>query len=321
MTNTYKTVGLWLILITLFVAFYNIFSEPQEVSQTLTWQAVQSLVADGQVSRLDVAMENGRGIGHGNKADGTRFNTDSRSGRDFAELEARGVVVDYTERPPSLWSSIVVQWLPIVFLFLFFIFFMRQLRGKGTKVLDFTVPPERITGPVKLNGLTHARARLQAAARAARDGTSGPRRILVTGAPGTGKTTLLKAVAADTGLALLACPGSVFVEVFVGVGAARVRKLFECATAEAPCIAAIDDLDAFATRRTLPDAKVDERATTMLELANRLDGLATFPPKVLFVATTSRPDLLDEAISRAGRFQLRIDLRPGGESTIEELEA
>lgn len=322
--NSYRTIGLWVILICLFVAFYQIFSGPREPTITLTWQTVQQLVEEKKVAEVSVRLENGRGVGYGWLDDGRRFSTDSRSVREFAELEQQGVSVVYAEQSASLWTTILTGWLPIVVGFLLFLFVVRQLKGKlTTNLLDFKVDAQRITGPVKLEGLTEARARLKAAAEAARSGATGPRRILITGAPGTGKTTLLKAVAADTGMPLLACGGSAFIEVFVGVGAARMRALFKRAAESAPCIVAIDDLDAFATRRIAADPKggvVDERATTMLELAGQLDGLGAIPPKVLFLATTSRPDVLDEAIVRPGRFDLKIALLPGGECTIEELK-
>lgn len=178
---------------------------------------------------------------------------------------------------------------------------------------------QEVTWSAFLQKVEEKRAQLRTAAEAARSGQPGPRRILVTGPPGTGKTQLIRAAAADTGLPLLAQPGSQFVETFVGVGAARIRKLFEAAAKAQPCVVAIDDVDAFATRRALPtnDGRIDERAGTMLELNNRLDGLAPLPNKVLFIATTSRPDLLDEAFVRPGRFDLAIRLEPGGTCTVE----
>lgn len=323
MRKSYLTIGLWVILIILFVAFYQIFSGPAERVQTVPWSSVQSAAENQGIESISVRFEDGRGIGRVRLADGTSVFTDSRTPRDFAELEQAGVQVTYEEKPQSsLLTTIFVQWLPIVFVFLFFVFFMRQLQGKGSKVLDFTVVAERVSQAPPLNGLREARARLKAIGDAARSGAAGPRKILLVGAAGSGKTTLLKAAAADTGLPLLACAGSMFVEVFVGVGAGRIRTLFKRGTEEMPCLLAIDDLDAFATRRMLPTSPgvVDERAATMLELANQLDGLAKLPPKVVFIATTSRPDLLDEAIVRPGRFDLKIELKAGGECVVEELK-
>jgi cell division protease FtsH len=254
-------------------------------------------------------------------SDGSRLTTEAHPLSDFVKLEGRGVAVVYTQREWP-WTSVVTVWLPLGLVLLLFYYYLRTMNPKSVTdplMMEFT--PERVSGPVELRGLADARARLKQAAEAARDGRPGPRRILVSGPPGTGKTRLLRAAAADSALPLFANAGSQFVEVYVGVGAARVRKLFARAAETQPCIAAIDDVDAFATRRVLPEneGRVDERGSTMLELCNRLDGLAPMPPRVLFLATTNRPDLLDPALVRPGRFDLAIRLQPDGTSTIEEL--
>ncbi len=322
MRNGYRVLGLWVILIILFVAFYNVFTIPKDAVPTLAWSEVMTAASERRITRVQVQLENERGAGRGWMTDGTRFNTDSRSVRDFAELERAGVEVDFTERPVSIWATIFVQWLPFVFIVLFFIFVLRQMQvKKAGDVLKFELKAEHVSHPVKLEGLSQVRTRLKSAAEAAKLDSPGPRRILIVGPAGSGKTTLIRAAAFDAGLPLLARAGSQFVEVFVGVGAARVRAFFERAILDQPCVAAIDDLDAFATKRVLPDEKgvVDERATTMLELANRLDGLTPFPRKVLFLATTSRLEVLDEAIVRPGRFELKITLQADGQALIEEL--
>jgi cell division protease FtsH len=254
-------------------------------------------------------------------ADGKRVTTGSHPLRDFVSLEGRGAPVVYAGTTGG-WSWIVSTWLPFLLLLGVAVYFVRLLKGKTTTdplKLEFT--PERVSGPIELRGLADARARLKQAAEAASDGRPGPRRILISGPPGTGKTRLLRAAAADAALPIFANAGSQFVEVYVGVGAARIRKLFAKAAETQPCIVAIDDVDAFATKRVLPEneGRVDERGSTMLELCNRLDGLAPVPPKVLFIATTSRPDLLDPAIVRPGRFDLAIRLQADGTSTVEDL--
>jgi cell division protease FtsH len=167
-----------------------------------------------------------------------------------------------------------------------------------------------------------AKERLLAALEALRNGTPGPRRILIVGPSGSGKSALVRWLA-TRGLPVFAVPGSQFVEVFVGNGAARVRKLFKVAAEKQPCVVAIDDFDAFATRRVIPDTKglVDERGATMLEFAGALDGLRQLPPRVLVIATTSRADVLDEAVVRPGRFDLRLELQLDRESSAQELRA
>jgi cell division protease FtsH len=300
-----------------FVGFYTFFRSAPEPA-LLDWTALEEAVELDGVERVDVSVEGGDARGTVLMRDGTRFRTGKQPLGRFTSLQTRGAAVVFKEQRTDLFWAITTQFLPILVLFLFFLFFMRNYVGKkGTDPLRFEPTPIANAQPVTLRGLEAARQKLLEAAQAAQAGTAGPRRVLVTGAPGTGKTSLLKATAQDAKLPLFALPGSQFVEVFVGVGAARMRKVFEVATASQPCVVAIDDVDAFATRRVLPDEKglVDERATTLLELNNRLEGLTPLPPRVLFLATTSRPELLDEAFLR--RFDLRVTLLEGGEAKVE----
>ncbi len=315
-----KTLVLWVVLIFVFFGLYKFFQAADPVSGHLEWSAFQESAALGAVEHVQVRVEQGVGSGRAHFKDGRIFTVDQRPVADFAALEAEGVAVTFSTKEPA--SGSLAQFVTLAILLLFFLGFMRRLRRQqqGPDVLRFEPAAARVEQPVTLRGLTRERELLQATARGVASGNPAVRRVLIVGPPGTGKTSLLKAVAHDAGLPLLALPGSEFVEVFVGVGAARIRKVFEIATASQPCIVAIDDVDAFATRRAIPDTKglVDERAATLLELANRLDGLTPLPPKVLFIATTSRPDLIDEALTRPGRFDLTITLSATSESTIDE---
>jgi AFG3 family protein len=161
-----------------------------------------------------------------------------------------------------------------------------------------------------LRGLDEERAMLRAAADGIKNRTPGPRRVLISGAPGTGKTELLRAAAADSGLKALVVAGSDFVEIFLGTGAKRVRELFEAAKKQQPVMVVIEDLDAIAKARIhgAPERSTDERDQTLVELCQWLDGLKKFPDRVLLVATTNRVDLLDPAITRPGRFELHLQL-------------
>lgn len=321
MRAQYKTLLLWVVLIVLMVGFYRLFQTSPDQVPLLDWTALEEAVELDGVERVDVVVEGAEARGTVRLRDGTRFRTGPQPLGRFTSLQTRGAAVVFKEKAENdVWAGMLTQFIPILLLFLFFVFFMRQYAGKkGTDLLKFEPVPVANVPAVTLRGLDAARQHLSEAARAAQAGTPGPRRVLLTGAPGTGKTSLLKATAHDAKLPLLALPGSEFVEVFVGVGAARIRRVFEVATASQPCLVAIDDVDAFATRRALPDQKglVDERAATLLELNNRLEGLTPLPPRVLFLATTSRPELLDEAFLR--RFDLRLTLLDGGEATIEPI--
>lgn len=316
MRSQYKTLVLWVFLMVGFVAVYRLAGDPPPTSP-ISWTGLEEAAELDGVERVDVTIRNGEATGLVRMRDGGRFTTGAQPMGRFSSLQTRGVAVFFKQDDFSLWS-VLAQWVPMVLLLVFFLYFMRAFASKkGTDVLKFEPLVAVVAQPVALRGLASAKEKLVSAAKAAQAGTPGPRRVLITGAPGTGKTSLLKAVAHETQVPLLALPGSEFVEIFVGVGAARVRKVFETATASQPCIVAIDDVDAFATPRALPDQKglVDERAATLLELNNRLEGLTPMPPKVLFLATTSRPELLDEALAR--RFDLTLTLLANGECTID----
>jgi cell division protease FtsH len=304
-----KTLLIWGVLIVAFVSMWFFLQEPER--EHIRWNALENAVEAGDVGRIDVELHGGAGVGRGVLADGSRFVTRSLPIGDFAALQPKGVAVVFRE-PGNSWQSYAVTMLPLLMLVLLFFYLIR--RGGWTKnsavdVLKFDPLPEQVQGPVEVPAAAaELRERLAAAAQAVKSGTSGPRRVLLTGRPGSGKTTLLKAVAADSGLPAILLSGSSFVEVFVGVGAARIRKLFDKAAHAAPCVVCIDDVDAFATRRVLPEneGRVDERGSTLLELCNQLAGVKPMPDKVLFIATTSRPDLLDEALTSPARFDLRL---------------
>lgn len=318
MRNSAKTIVLWIVLMVTFVAIYRFFGTSSTPPTQLTWERLETAIDLDEIDRIDVEVDDGLGMGRVIFKNGERLHTGRRPLSDFSALESRGTHVTFaTERSP--WSSIVSGWLPVLVLFLFFLFWMRRFSGKNASdLLKYEPVATAVAQAPALRGLDDVRARLRAELERAKTGQPGARKILIVGPPGSGKTTLLKCAAFDGQLPLLACAGSEFVEIFVGVGASRIRKVFERAAAAQPCVLSIDDVDAFATTRVRPDeaGKVDERATTLLELNNRLEGIAPFPPKVVFVATTSRADLLDETLLR--RFELTVTLRPDGTAAIDE---
>lgn len=301
----------WGSLIVTVIAIQFALKEPEEAP--IDWQVLSDTIEAGGVGRIDVELSRGAGIGRGSLGDGRHFVTRSRPIGDFTELQAKGVAVVFRE-PQNTWQTGAVALLPWLFLVLFFIWLVRRARwtrNSATEVLSFEPQPEQLSCIIDVPAAaTDLRERLAEAANAMKSGSPGPRRVLVTGRAGSGKTALLRAVAADSNLPAFLLAGSSFVEVFVGVGPARLRKLFAKAAQAAPCIVAIDDVDAFATRRVLPDneGRVDERGSTLLELCNQLAGVKPMPKNVLFLATTSRPDLLDETMTNPGRFDWQLSL-------------
>lgn len=310
----YKALALWAGLIITFVTLYQVFGN--RPSEWIDWQTLTVAVEEGAVERIDIDVDGGTGEGVAWLSDGTRYLVGERALTDFASLQRRGAVVVF-RNATNPWLSIVFSWLPLALGALFVLFFIRALNKQRDPskldALNFHPASEQLSAaPLHLPAIDEARAEIKEAAEALKRGAAGPRSVLVVGEPGSGKTVLLDAVAYDSGLPRFLLPASAFVEIFLGVGAARIRKLFDTAEAAGPCIVEIDDIDAFALQRMEQqgDSRVDERATTMLELCHRLDRMASRRPSFLVIVTTSRPDLLDDAMTRPGRFDRVIELPP-----------
>ena len=215
--------------------------------------------------------------------------------------------------------SIFVQWLPIVFLFLFFIFFMRQLQGSGGKAMTFGKSKAKLLSEshnkitfADVAGIEECKEELEEIIAFLKDpkkftklGGRIPKGVLMMGSPGTGKTLLARAVAGEAGVPFFSISGSDFVEMFVGVGASRVRDLFEQGKKNAPCIIFIDEIDAVGRHRGAGlGGGHDEREQTLNQLLVEMDGFES-NEGVIIIAATNRPDVLDPALHRRGqRFAL-----------------
>jgi cell division protease FtsH len=237
--------------------------------------------------------------------------------------ELRDSNVDVAIEKPeenSLWVTIFVQWLPIVFLFLFFIFFMRQLQGSGGKAMTFGKSKAKLLSEshnkitfADVAGIEECKEELEEIIAFLKDpkkftklGGRIPKGVLMMGSPGTGKTLLAKAVAGEAGVPFFSISGSDFVEMFVGVGASRVRDLFEQGKKNAPCIIFIDEIDAVGRHRGAGlGGGHDEREQTLNQLLVEMDGFES-NEGVIIIAATNRPDVLDPALQRPGRFDRRI---------------
>jgi cell division protease FtsH len=318
--SSYKTIGLWVILIILFVAFYQIFSGNHEEVQSLSFTTFQKKVADHKITAVNVKGN----VYEGTFADSTeKFRTTGPTLDASLAKDLREAGVDVTIAKPeenSILVSILVQWLPIALLFVFFIFFMRQLQGSGGKAMSFGKSKAKLLSEshnkvtfADVAGIEECKEELEEIIAFLKDpkkftklGGRIPKGVLMMGSPGTGKTLLARAVAGEAGVPFFSISGSDFVEMFVGVGASRVRDLFEQGKKNAPCIIFIDEIDAVGRHRGAGlGGGHDEREQTLNQLLVEMDGFES-NEGVIIIAATNRPDVLDPALQRPGRFDRRI---------------
>ena len=320
MRQSYKTVLLWVVLILMFVAFYQFFAQHSREQKEFAVSDFVTKVEAGDVR--DVTVKDQSYQGH--LRDGTEFHTVGpidAGASVFDRLQKKGVKVLY-ERPEqnSFWVNALVQWLPLAFLFLLFFFFMRQLQAGGGKAMSFgkskaklmTEHHNKVTF-ADVAGIDESKDELEEIIAFLKDpkkftklGGRIPKGVLLMGPPGTGKTLLARAVAGEAGVPFFSISGSDFVEMFVGVGASRVRDLFEQGKKNAPCIIFIDEIDAVGRHRGAGlGGGHDEREQTLNQLLVEMDGFES-NEGVILIAATNRPDVLDPALLRPGRFDRRI---------------
>ncbi len=320
MRSSYKTIGLWVILIALFIAFYQVFQHTGEEPMEKSFTTFLNDVKDKKVVSVEI-----KGNKYAGKLAGTneKFKTTGPVADSNIVKQLRDDGVDVTFLPPeetSIWLTILSQWMPVVFLFLFFIFFMRQLQGTGGKAMTFGKSKAKLLNEshnkvtfADVAGIDECKEELEEIIAFLKDpkkftklGGRIPKGVLMMGPPGTGKTLLAKAVAGEAGVPFFSISGSDFVEMFVGVGASRVRDLFEQGKKNAPCIIFIDEIDAVGRHRGAGlGGGHDEREQTLNQLLVEMDGFES-NEGVILMAATNRPDVLDPALQRPGRFDRRI---------------
>jgi len=318
--STYKTIGLWVILIVLFVAFYNFFSQGSDQVQEPSFTQLLTKVEEKKVKEVQVKGNtySGKFVDTSEKFRTTGPAPDAVM---LKQLRDSGVDVKYErEEQNSLWLTILGQWMPVVFLFLFFIFFMRQLQGGSGKAMTFGKSKAKLLSESHnkvtfsdVAGVDECKEELEEIVAFLKDpkkftklGGRIPKGVLMMGPPGTGKTLLARAVAGEAGVPFFSISGSDFVEMFVGVGASRVRDLFEQGKKNAPCIIFIDEIDAVGRHRGAGlGGGHDEREQTLNQLLVEMDGFES-NDGVILIAATNRPDVLDPALQRPGRFDHRI---------------
>jgi cell division protease FtsH len=311
---------IWLVIALVLMTVFNQFSTRQATQAPMEYSQFIDEVKQGRIAKVTIE---GRTL-KGTKSDGRRFVTYSPSDPWMvSDLLKAGVVIDAKpEEEPSFLMNIFVSWFPMLLLIAVWIFFMRQMQGggKGGGAFSFGKSKARMldesTNEVTfadVAGCEEAKEEVSELVEFLRDpgkfqklGGHIPRGVLMVGNPGTGKTLLARAVAGEAKVPFFTISGSDFVEMFVGVGAARVRDMFEQAKKNAPCIIFIDEIDAVGRQRGAGlGGGNDEREQTLNALLVEMDGFEG-TAGVIVVAATNRPDVLDPALLRPGRFDRQV---------------
>jgi len=292
--------------------------EIKELSEPQFYQMVEQ----GQVKVVRVEVAELVYNLSGELKDNSKFTATASKESDIIKL-LREKKVDYSTQPvppPSIWMTLLTTLFPIIILVVFLLFIMNQTQGGGGRVMQFGKSKARLMSgeDVKVSfkdvaGAEEAKEEMQEVVEFLKNpqkfiqiGAKIPRGVLLYGAPGTGKTLMAKAVAGEAGVPFFSISGSDFVEMFVGVGAARVRDLFEQAKKNAPCIVFIDEIDAVGRQRGAGlGGGHDEREQTLNQLLVEMDGFST-GEAIIVMASTNRPDILDPALLRPGRFDRHI---------------
>ncbi|QLF94381.1 ATP-dependent metallopeptidase FtsH/Yme1/Tma family protein [Pseudomonas sp. ABC1] len=317
-----KNLILWLIIAAVLVTVMNNFSSPNE-PQTLNYSDFISQVKEGRVDRVTV---DGYVI-VGRRADGDTFRTIRPAIQDnglIGDLINNNVVIEGKQpEQQSIWTQLLVASFPILVIIAVFMFFMRQMQGgaggKGGP-MSFGKSKARLLSEDQVKttfadvaGCDEAKEEVSELVEFLRDpgkfqrlGGRIPRGVLMVGSPGTGKTLLAKAVAGEAKVPFFTISGSDFVEMFVGVGASRVRDMFDQAKKHAPCIIFIDEIDAVGRHRGAGlGGGHDEREQTLNQLLVEMDGFE-MNDGIIVIAATNRPDVLDPALLRPGRFDRQV---------------
>jgi cell division protease FtsH len=334
MKQSQKTLLFWVLVILMCIVIFN-FVAREEQPRSAPFSEFITDVSEGNVKKVKIRPQETSGEytywlktdeestpATGNRAARSEKVTHGPIGEQINQkLLDNQVSVEYLpEDQNSLWTSILVTWLPMIFLVGILLFFMRQLQASGGKAMSFGKSRARLLNESQnkvtftdVAGIDEAKddceeiiAFLKDPKKFQRLGGRIPKGVLLMGAPGTGKTLLARAIAGEAGVPFFSISGSDFVEMFVGVGASRVRDLFEQGKKHAPCIIFIDEIDAVGRHRGSGlGGGHDEREQTLNQLLVEMDGFES-SEGVIIIAATNRPDVLDPAILRPGRFDRRI---------------
>ena len=318
----FKNLAMWAVIVFLTIGLYNMFKNPQSsISQknNIIFSEFLSEVENGRVVQVEIQGNNINGI----MSNGQKFSTYSPNDPNLIEkLSDKGVSISAApldEKMPSLFG-VLLSWFPMLLLIAVWIFFMRQMQGGKGGAMGFGRSKAKLMSDARkkvtfddVAGIDEAKEEVQeiveflkSPKKFMRVGGKIPRGALLVGLPGTGKTLLARAIAGESGVPFFTISGSDFVEMFVGVGAARVRDMFEQGKKNAPCIIFIDELDAVGRSRGAGlGGGNDEREQTLNQILVEMDGFET-NDGVIILASTNRPDVLDPALLRPGRFDRQV---------------
>jgi len=322
MNSNFKNFALWVVILLLVVALFQLFQNPSQNAgaSTIAYSEFVSEVDAGRISKVVISDGKITGV----FADGSgqfKTFTPPNDPNIIPRLEAKGVTINV--EPEAQGSPILgalISWFPMLLLIGVWIFFMRQMQGGGGKAMGFGKSKAKLltesSGRVMFEdvaGVDEAKEDLEEIVEFLRDpqkfqrlGGRIPRGVLLVGPPGTGKTLIARAVAGEANVPFFTISGSDFVEMFVGVGASRVRDMFEQAKKNSPCIIFIDEIDAVGRHRGAGvGGGNDEREQTLNQLLVEMDGFEA-NEGVIIIAATNRPDVLDPALLRPGRFDRQI---------------
>ncbi len=310
MNPFYKNLALWMVIGLIVILLFQLFQQNQSPRGEIVFSDFLKKVESGEVREVTLK---------GNNVSGRMSDT-----ADYPDLvkslKDKGVKIDVKPPDTNSWLAIVLQWVPMLLFIGVWIFFMRQMQGGGAKALSFGKARARLISEKQnkvtfqdVAGVDEAKEELREIIEFLKDppkfqklGGKIPKGVLLVGPPGTGKTLLAKAIAGEANVPFFSISGSDFVEMFVGVGASRVRDLFEQGKKHAPCIIFMDEIDAVGRHRGAGlGGGHDEREQTLNQLLVEMDGFET-NEGVILIAATNRPDVLDPALLRPGRFDRQV---------------
>jgi len=314
----YKNLALWLVISLVMIMLFNMMTQQGRELKPVPYTTFLAALDEGEV--VDVTIK-GSNL-EGTYTDGSAFKTYVPDDPDLISLlREQGVAIQAEpDESNSFWMSILVSWGPILLLIAVWIFFMRQMQSGGGKAMSFGKSRAKLLSESQAKitfndvaGIDEAKDELEEVVSFLKDpkkfsrlGGRIPKGVLLVGPPGTGKTLLGRAIAGEAGVPFFSISGSDFVEMFVGVGASRVRDLFVQGKKNAPCIIFIDEIDAVGRHRGAGmGGGHDEREQTLNQLLVEMDGFES-NEGVILIAATNRPDVLDPALLRPGRFDRQV---------------